>query len=142
MVALHHPSVGLRFAGFDHLAFVVGVVELETVLKNKCEIFIYLFFFNDEMAVKQPIGGQIRGGASLTGFLGSSTSLMLRFSSGMIPRGSLSWRKEETRELRHGQSAKWRRETERRLGGGGGGRVSMSLSQPQLHSPPAVLAAA
>lgn len=48
MVALHHPSVGLRFAGFDHLAFVVGVVELETVLKNKCEIFIYLFILNDE----------------------------------------------------------------------------------------------
>lgn len=28
---------------------------------------------------------------NLTGFLGSSTSRILRFSNGMIPRGSLSW---------------------------------------------------
>lgn len=35
------------------------------------------------------------GGAVLTGFL-SSTSLTLRFSNGMIPRGSLSWTSTKT----------------------------------------------
>lgn len=35
-------------------------------------------------------GKRVAEAPTLTGFLGSSTSLMLRFSSGMIPRGSLS----------------------------------------------------
>ena len=40
-------------------------------------------------------------GSQLTGFRGSSTSLMLRFSSGMIPRGSLSCGTKRSASLPH-----------------------------------------
>lgn len=32
MVALNNASICLRLAGFDNLAFVIGIIELKTVL--------------------------------------------------------------------------------------------------------------
>lgn len=34
MIALHNTPIRLRLAGFDHLSLVIGVIELETVLKK------------------------------------------------------------------------------------------------------------
>lgn len=34
VVALHHATVGLRLAGFDHLVFVVGDEKLKAVLRR------------------------------------------------------------------------------------------------------------
>lgn len=80
MVALHHPAVGLRLAGFDHLPFVARVVKLEAVLQETDGV----------TGPPRRVPAGRGGGGGLTGFRGSSTSLMLRFSSGMMPRGSLS----------------------------------------------------
>lgn len=82
VVSLHHSPIGLRLAGFYQLSAVVGNVQLETVLGRKRSALITvhskcLTTFGSEKW-------------NLTGFLGSSTSRMLRFSNGMIPRGSLS----------------------------------------------------
>ena len=46
--------------------------------------------------IEQPYPASFRttNGGKRTGFLGSSTSRMLRFSRGMMPRGSLSYRTE------------------------------------------------
>lgn len=84
MVALHYPSISFRLACFYHLVLVVGDEKLKAVLQvwirqglKKCQMV--------RLSTPSPAGGAV-----LTGFL-SSTSLMLRFSSGMIPLGSLSW---------------------------------------------------
>lgn len=53
----------------------MAVVKVYTYVKNQIKAKCFVFFV-----------------APLTGFLGSSTSRMLRFSRGMIPRGSLSWK--------------------------------------------------
>lgn len=84
VVALHYPSISFRLACFYHLVLVVGDEKLKAVLQvwirqglKKCH--------KARSSTPSPAGGAV-----LTGFL-SSTSLMLRFSSGMIPLGSLSW---------------------------------------------------
>lgn len=82
VVSFHHSPIGLRLAGFYQLSTVVGNVQLETVLERKRSALITIYskcltYFGSEKL-------------NLTGFLGSSTSRILRFSNGMIPRGSLS----------------------------------------------------
>lgn len=101
VVALDDAPIRLSLAGFDHLALVIGVIELKTVLekgrrawRQLCEI-IRCKTSNEHSNRGEKIcdvwsEGEVSNEAALTGFLGSSTSLMLRFSSGMIPRGSLS----------------------------------------------------
>lgn len=82
VVPFHHSPIRLRLAGFYQLSTVVGDVQLEAVLERKRSALItgcskcWTYFGSEKW--------------NLTGFLGSSTSRMLRFSNGMIPRGSLS----------------------------------------------------
>ena len=89
MVALHHPAVRLRLTGFDDLPFVARVIKLETVLVETDTTVTRRRGKGREGEGRGGRGGGRRG-SQLTGFRGSSTSRMLRFSSGMIPRGSLS----------------------------------------------------
>lgn len=97
MVALHHPAVGLRLAGFDDLPFVAGVIKLEAVLVARGEGLSPRAGGGSRTPFAPARASGLRAGDKvarrerpLTGFRGSSTSLMLRFSSGMIPLGSLS----------------------------------------------------
>lgn len=82
VVSFHHSPIGLRLAGFYQLPAVVGDVQLETVLERKRSALtaVHSKRWTDFASEKR----------NLTGFLGSSTSRILRFSNGMIPRGSLS----------------------------------------------------
>lgn len=84
VVALHYPSISFCLACFNHLVLVVRDEKLKAVL----QVWIRHRLKKCHMAGSSTPSPA--GGAVLTGFL-SSTSLMLRFSSGMIPLGSLSW---------------------------------------------------
>lgn len=86
VVSFHYSPISLRLTRLNELTTVVGDVQLKAVLEKqtvyigilKFRYMIIIFAFDFEEKCK------------LTGFLGSSTSRMLRFSKGMIPRGSLS----------------------------------------------------
>lgn len=83
MVPLYYATISLGFAGFDELPLIVGNVKLKAVLKYREG--------QVRAAMGQDMEVQVKGRhPSLTGFRGSSTSRMLRFSRGMIPLGSLS----------------------------------------------------
>lgn len=87
VVPLDHAAVRLRLAGFDELPLVVGDVKLKAVLGNTEEARWWV------RAARGPEAPPLRRKGhrdALTGFRGSSTSRMLRFSRGIIPRGSLS----------------------------------------------------
>lgn len=112
MVALHHPAVGLRLAGFDDLPFVAGVIKLKAVLVAEEEGLSpragggsYTHF---TLPPGRPggAGDEVARERQLTGFRGSSTSLMLRFSSGMIPLGSLSYERRAHSQPPVGQRSK------------------------------------
>lgn len=93
VVALHHSAVGFRFAGFDDLPFVARVIELKAVLAETGRGAVTARVPTGPVGEAPSRSGR-RGVAregQLTGFRGSSTSLMLRFSSGMMPLGSLSY---------------------------------------------------
>lgn len=85
VVPLHHSAVCLRLTGLDQLTTVVGDVQLKAVLGGKSRS--QEKWCSDHVLCWHSKCIDNR----LTGFLGSSTSRILRFSRGMIPLGSLSW---------------------------------------------------
>lgn len=89
VVALHYPPISFRLACFYHLVLVVGDEKLKAVLR------VWIRRRLKKCHTARSSSPSPAGGAVLTGFL-SSTSLMLRFSSGMIPLGSLSWTNART----------------------------------------------
>lgn len=89
VVPFHYSPISLCFTRLNQLTTVVGDVQLKAVLLDDARTF-------RSTTIIPLLNYSVIQECKHTGFLGSSTSRMLRFSKGMIPRGSLScWRNSQ-----------------------------------------------